>query len=154
MHSGEKLRQKPSQGPSPPSFRHFPTRPGAVPGSLQIKGQSRLVNYNLSPLEALGRVFRATPPPTPPPGLGRGSSEGNLLALDQRFSWGLGGQKVNKEDAAGTRNNWGYSFQVASDAVKASSENKLAASASPGLVPGGGTASLNPLSAHWRPLRG
>ena len=89
----------------------------------------------------------------PPPGLGRGSSEGNRLAPDLRFCWGWGGQKANKEDVAGARNNWGYSFQVDSDAVKASSDNKLAAPASPKLVPGCGMGSLNPPSAHWCPLR-
>lgn len=65
VHAGEKLRQEPSQGPSPPSFRHLPTRPGAVPGSLQIKGQSRLVNYNLSPLGGAGQSVQRIPRPTP-----------------------------------------------------------------------------------------
>lgn len=88
IYAGEKLRQEPSQGPSPPSFFHFPTRPGAVPGSLQIKGQSRLVNYNLSPLGGAGRELSASP--APPPGLGRGSSEGNRLSPEQRFCWGWG----------------------------------------------------------------
>lgn len=77
IYSGEKLRQGPLQGPSPPSFHHFPTRPGAVPGSLQIKGQSRLVNYNPPPpLEALGRVCSAAP--APPPRRGEGEFRGKL----------------------------------------------------------------------------
>lgn len=65
MWAGEKLRRGPHQGPSPPSFHHFLTRPGAVPGSQRIKGQSRLVNYNHAPLGGAGQGVRRIPRPTP-----------------------------------------------------------------------------------------
>lgn len=139
IYSGQKPRQEPSQGPSPPLFHHSPTGPGAMQGNLQIKGQSRLVNYNLSPVGGAGQGVQRIPRPTPK-AWGRGvpketgSRPKILLGVgeDRRRRRGLG---ANVEDAPGRRNNWGYSSKVDSHAVKASSENKLGAPASPGAAP-------------------
>lgn len=73
-----------------------------------------------------------------PQGEGRGSSEGSCLSPDQKFSWGWRRIECTKvfsglpeEDATGEGNNSGYSFK-GSDAVKASSKNRLGAPAAAG----------------------
>lgn len=110
IYSGEKLRQEPLQGPSLPSFHHFPTRPGAVPENLQIKGQSRLVNYNLcSPPTSLGgsgQGVQRSPRPTPKSwGGGVPKEAGFLLTKDFLGLWRTEGTKVfsglPEEDATG-----------------------------------------------------
>ena len=89
-----KLRQEPAQGPSlttliSPAF----LKAWVEPGNLQIKGQSRLVNYRL-PLPPWRRRAVGS---CPTPKIGEGSFV--LGERGQKFS------RVSEEDAAGRRDN-------------------------------------------------